>query len=202
MKKLLVVLLILVFAAPLPAPPIPPKTQVLVYKWKESVTGIGLTPGWNGAFKDNLKGYAVVEVDGRVMYVTIIETWTEKIKGQTYKLMNDWDDEFELIREQVSGKDMWIITAWDDESRVLMSGMEKVIKIDDQKNTEKVATKLTGIVLFDEMDGPDERYLGTVKSALSLDTKTTVEANSDDLDAEGTYNLVVDKLQAKGYEWD
>lgn len=188
----------LVISAPVFAPP--PSTSVLVYNWKEKYTEYELEDsGWY-LWRGGLKGYITLEISGDSAYAVFIETYKEKIGGKTYKLMDAWSEDFDIVTAQNGKKTLLIASAGDDEYRVLLTGLLKSTKIGDTQ--VDIATKLDGDLIWNEPDDPNNRDLGISKESARLNKKMTNFANEEGYDADDAADWIVDELIRQGYEWD
>ncbi|MBN2019367.1 MAG: hypothetical protein JW749_04005 [Sedimentisphaerales bacterium] len=184
MKKMLLILLVLAFAVPAWA-------EVIVFNWKTKESGYDYYNSIIYLWKGSYKGYLVIEESGGVAYATFIEIWTEKWSGGTDKLMDDWDEEYDVVEADIgNNKTIIILSTGDDEYRVLLTGAVK----------KDIVSKFTGTEIWDEEYGSGNRDIGIANWTLSFNKKWT--AAVEGMDFNGAYNFVVGELSSQGYVWD
>jgi hypothetical protein len=189
MKKMLFVLLVLIFAVPAGA-------EVLIYNLKErSVESEYYSTGWERLTR-NCKGYVIVEIDGDIADAMFIETWTGKIDDETARLMDDSKEyEFEVRTIQADGKKFMILSCGDEEYRILLTGEIKPANIGTGE-PEDIARKLCGgLIAYDGF------YACSAKISLSLNTKLTIEANERLDDLYDAADLIIEALENRNYEY-
>jgi hypothetical protein len=191
MKKLLLILVLLAIAVPVSA-----KGLVVVYNMKQSNSNIDwddMSQEWSQT-KDTYNAYVVVEPTGSgTAKVFSIDIWNEKDKsGKTTKYASAQSvGEMDLIPAQIGKKLMWIISFEDGKNRVLLTGAAKNAKIGTSAYT--FASKLAGLSIWNQGDGGD-RYIGSGKITMSLNSSYTKYAYDNTLDGEGAMNKLLEHL--------
>ncbi len=194
MKRLLLVLLVLVFTVPAGA-------EVLIYKMTTKQVSFMEDPsGWE-LEKENVKGYLVLEGGPGDDTVDLwsIGLWKDKDpNGKMQKYAGaEHAGKYEIIEAEIGNKTLWIITGGDEDQKVLLTGQMTEAKLGDE--VQHFAKKLTGIVISDTEDNPGERDIGNTKVTLALQTKESIEALAEDYDGDEAVDFLLNELEGKGY---
>jgi hypothetical protein len=211
MKRLILVLLVLVFSVPAGA-------TVLVYNLKETCTGTEFDSGDWYSYKESWSGYLLIEQTGPdTAEVRVIWTWKEG--KQKYAEAEDWGEIDFIPAALGNGKEVSIVSDADKEGRIVLTGASKMTKISAYKAascdmchtsvpgdiSQKLPSSLTGYWIGDEKDGDPFTYrdLWTSKFALKLNAKSTLACHlKDALDVDDAADEILESLDEQGYYID
>lgn len=202
MKRLMSLLLVLAFAAPAMAPPVL-SDPVLIYNWKEKIIEMELEAEQWYQWKENLKGYIVLEPNAPdEANIWFIETWKEKdLDGKMRKYYyTDGPFTLELIKADLGKKTVWVLISMSDQHSLILTGDAKPTKIGGEKFT--IPKKFDGTFVWDEPQGDDDRDFGTAKESLRLHPRRTAEAKEAKWTGRQAADAIADHLERKGYVED
>ncbi|MBN2019369.1 MAG: hypothetical protein JW749_04015 [Sedimentisphaerales bacterium] len=189
MKLLLLVFLMLSTAFPADA-------DVFVYNWKEKVDCYFQSGAVLQTWKENHKGYVIIETDDKLPYAYAL--YIDTTSGEN-KLMWYWEAGFEPAEINIDNKIYMVLSDKYYSSSPSLTIRYQVLLTAEVKSG--TAAKFSGTEIWREYrDG--NKLFRTPRASLVINKKWTTVAQNEGFTAEQARVWIGQELMKKGYEWN